>query len=513
MEVSPAESKNIKQDSINEIEGTSFGSIKVTIKDKPSCELEEHRLHTLRSCFEALQENARDKRRLREIKINIQSIAIRRNLRSCIRMWKAHVEKAKAQREHKAESSDARKIEKLIDTITETQKELTKCQRMESSEKRPFSIRNTEVKKKTPSRPFVIESPAQSRLNAQKEIIRKQKMKLAEQDKIIEELKLKQVQEEIMRAGEETVNAAKETLTHCGQQTRRTLIQLMRQAGYRDKSLTAPIRVPSPPRFLMRMEARAEARRNRIKLREEARQRKLEDERRMQEAARKEEEQQRRRLQQEALREARRLREEREQQRAREIERFKRLNAMAEEFYCKHLLRRYIMEPFIALVETKNNRMNKAENHYRRCLLRKVFMRWRMETECQTQIKTELAISLYNRNLLWHALQTWKEFAKEERRKEQVAKDFSDMKLQNKCFKLWKIKTMEYKAERLKNERLALEHYEEKLKIKYFNMWKKYPKIVPQIMESERMRNTWREIVQEVIPDFDPKQRGVILED
>jgi len=229
----PAESKDIKQESISEIEGTSFGSIKVTIKDKPSCESEEHRLHILRSCFEALRENAQDKRRLREIKINIQNIAIRRNLRSCIRMWKAHVEKAKAEREYTAESSETRKIERLIDTIAEAQKELTKCQRLESSEKRPFSVRNTEMKKKTPCRQFVVESPAQSRLSAQKEIIRKQKIKLAEQDKIIEELKLKQVQEEIMRAGEETVNAAKETLTHCGQQTRRTLIQLMRQAGYR----------------------------------------------------------------------------------------------------------------------------------------------------------------------------------------------------------------------------------------------------------------------------------------
>lgn len=186
---------------------------------------------------------------------------------------------------------------------------------------------------------------------------------------------------------------------------------------------------------------------------------------------------------------------------------------MAEEFYRRHLLRRYIMEPFIVLVETKNNHMNKAEDHYKRRLLRNAFMRWRIETECQIQIKIELAVSLCNRNLLWYALQTWKEFVKEERRKEQVAKDFSDMKLQNKCFKLWKIKTVDYKAKRLKNERLALEHYKEKLKIRYFNMWKKYCKIVPEIAESERLRNTWREIVQEVIPDFDPRQRGVILED
>lgn len=142
------------------------------------------------------------------------------------------MKKMKAQREHAVENPDTQKIEILIDTISETQKELKSSKKAEPKGL-PSNSKNTEAKKKTPSRPFVIESPAQCRLNAQKEIIHKQRMKLAEQNKIIEELKLKQVQEEIMRSGEETVNAAKETLTHCGQQTRRTLIQLMRQAGYR----------------------------------------------------------------------------------------------------------------------------------------------------------------------------------------------------------------------------------------------------------------------------------------
>lgn len=203
------------------------------------------------------------------------------------------------------------------------------------------------------------------------------------------------------------------------------------------------------------------------------------------------------------------MREEREQQRAREVERYKKLNSMAEAFYRKYLLRRCI----IALVEKKNNDMKKAEDYYKRCLLKKVFMMWKMEAERQNKIKSELAISLYYRNLLRHALQKWKEVMKEERRKDQVARDFSDMRLQNKYFKVWRIKAVEYKVERLKSERLALEHYEEKLKIKYFNMWKRYPEIVPIIMERKRVRNMWREIVQEVIPDFDPRQRGVILED
>lgn len=202
-----------------------------------------------------------------------------------------------------------------------------------------------------------------------------------------------------------------------------------------------------------------------------------------------------------------------EQQRAREIERCKKLHIMAEAFYRKLLLRRYIMEPFIALVEMKNRYMTKAKDHYERYLLQRTFASWKTETKCQTQIKTELAISLYNRNLSWYALHKWKEEVKEERRKEQVAKDFSDMKLQNKHFKLWKIKTVEYKAERMKKERSALEYYEEKLKIKHFNMWKKYSQIVPNIMESERIKNMWRESVQKVIPDFDPRQRGIALDD
>ncbi|XP_019698421.1 trichohyalin [Harpegnathos saltator] len=516
-EVSAAESKDAGQCPIKEIEGAPFGSIKVTIKDKPSCVSKEQRSRILKSCFDILRENARDKRRLREIKFNIQDIISRGRLRRCVRVWRTHVETTKRTRHEEKTNTkdfDASKIDTFINTIVETQ-ELIKCRKVNPKDPSSRDGNGTrDGKKRIPScKPFVVESPAQNRLNAQKEIIRKQKLKLTEQTKLIEELKLKQVQEEITRSGEQTVNAAKETLMHCGQQTRRTLIQLMRQAGYRDKSLTAPLRVPSPPQFLARMEARAEARRNRVKLREEARRKKLEDERRKEEAAQREEERERRRLQLEAQREVRRMREEREQQRAREIERYKKLNAMAEAFYRKHLLRRYVMQPFVALVERKTNYISKANDHYERRLLRKAFIGWRTETEHQGEIKIEMATSLYNRNITWCVLQQWKEFTKEEKRKKQVAKDLFDMRLQTKCFKLWKIKTVEYKVKRLKNERLASEYYKEKLKIKYFHMWKRYPEIASAIAESERVKNAWRKIVQEVVPDFDPGQRGVLIED
>lgn len=55
----------------------------------------------------------------------------------------------------------------------------------------------------------------------------------------------------------------------------------------------------NPPIFLLRMEARAEARRKRIRLAAEIRKQKLEEQKKMEEASRIEEEQKKKRLQQE----------------------------------------------------------------------------------------------------------------------------------------------------------------------------------------------------------------------
>lgn len=55
----------------------------------------------------------------------------------------------------------------------------------------------------------------------------------------------------------------------------------------------------NPPIFLLRMEARAEARRKRIRLAAEIRKQKLEEQKRMEEASKIEEEQKKKKLQQE----------------------------------------------------------------------------------------------------------------------------------------------------------------------------------------------------------------------
>lgn len=180
-----------------------------------------------------------EERRFREIKIKIQENMASRRLKRCFQNWKTYIENIKNTEKIKKESQDVsheRKIEIFINEITEKQKELGKNSKSQTKSNVSFkNIQENEDKKKLTrqKKHFAFESLVQNRLNAQKVIIEKQKSKLAEQNRIIEEFKLKQIQEELVKMDKETMNAAKETLMNCGQKTRRTLIQLMRQAGHR----------------------------------------------------------------------------------------------------------------------------------------------------------------------------------------------------------------------------------------------------------------------------------------
>lgn len=217
------------------------GSIKVTIKDKSNFESETQRLRLLRKFFESLKQNVKKERQLRNIKTKIQLNVTSRVTKKYFNIWRASTKDAKNSvqiQKKEQEFSEEQRIEKFINVITEHQKELTKNQKPKVRDGNLVKeSSNAEIKRPhVYSKPTVVESPAQSRLNAQKRIIEKQRAKLTEQNQIIEELKLKQALTEISGASTDTINMAKKTLAHCGQKTRRTLVRLMQQAGYRYKS-------------------------------------------------------------------------------------------------------------------------------------------------------------------------------------------------------------------------------------------------------------------------------------
>lgn len=232
--------ENSNTDEINRNnESESFGNIKVTIKDKINFDSEEERLQLMKKYFEFLKNNSMEERRFREIKMKMQENMASRRLKTYFQNWKTYIENIKHTAKINKESQDVsheRKIEIFINEITEKQKELGKNSKSQTKSNVSFkNIQENEDKKKLTrqKKHFAFDSLIQNRLNAQKVIIEKQKSKLAEQNRIIEEFKLKQIQEELVKMDKETMNAAKETLMNCGQKTRRTLIQLMRQAGHR----------------------------------------------------------------------------------------------------------------------------------------------------------------------------------------------------------------------------------------------------------------------------------------
>ena len=171
------------------------------------------------------------------------------------------------------------------------------------------------------------------------------------------------------------------------------------------------------------------------------------------------------------------------------------------------------MEPFIIFIEELRINTKKAEDHYKEKLTKKIFTIWKKEVDIQYKMKTEVVESFYNTNLTTRIFKEWKEEVKELNSKRQVAVDFHDMKLLDKYFKLWQVTILEYKARFEEKRKLVIKFYENRLKVKYFGIWKKYLTIAADIKESEKRKNELRQLVQEVIPDFDPKQRGVALED
>lgn len=222
-----------------ECELSCIGGIKVTITDKSNFEEETQRLCLLKKYFDLLKQNVNEERYVRDIERKIHQNTISKITRKYFDIWRTRTKEARdavRKEKEKEKISEEEKIEIFINTIIERQRKLTKCQkpRIQNDSTIVKESKNSNTtKKNTYCKHIITESPAQCRLNAQKQIIEKQKAKLAEQSKIIEELKLKQVQEDISRANKETMDIAKNTLTTCGKNTRRTLIQLMQQNGYR----------------------------------------------------------------------------------------------------------------------------------------------------------------------------------------------------------------------------------------------------------------------------------------
>ncbi|XP_008558457.1 coiled-coil domain-containing protein 191 [Microplitis demolitor] len=495
------------------------GNITVTIKDKPlSANSKERNYEMMKKVFTCLLNFAKESKRLRLLKIKLQENYARKQLKRYFNKWKMLVDELKFLNKNKKkeyEIEDIKKIELFVNAIKDKQKNVSRVINKKSISVDTKDLVNSQAEINSAN---VSESFA-NRLKMQKKIISEQRSKLAEQNRLIQDMKLQQIKVESKLSELETLNTAKGTFSHCKKKSKKILRQLMLREGIDchevEQVLSDGVPKPNPPIFLARMEARAQARRERVARREYERKKKLQEQKQLEEIMKmNEREAARRKLELEAQEKARQIRRRREEERERalNIEKLKHDMQRADDFYRKYLLRRFIMRPLIYFIQSVRNDMIKAKIHYHKSILRKVFLKWKTETEREIEIKTEVYVDIYHRNLTWRIFENWLKLTRDNKNKYKIAVEHYNNRLKKHYYDKWLAYTLSMKIIDNNNQQVAINFYNEKVKYNYFNMWKKYLRVLDKVEESDKQKNKLRQLVQSVIPDFAPQHRGVIID-
>ncbi|CAG5108472.1 Similar to CCDC191: Coiled-coil domain-containing protein 191 (Macaca fascicularis) [Cotesia congregata] len=494
------------------------GDISVTIKDKPSsARLKEENREILKNVFEELLNHARESKRLKLLQSTLERIYSVSQMKRYFDRWRMLVDEMKflnKSQKKEYEIEDVTKIELFISAIRDKQKNVLRCTKKKNMSVDTKDLVNTKAKTN-----LNVSATFANRLKMQKKVIDEQRSKLAEQNRLIQDMKLQQIQVESKLSELETLKTAKGAFAHSKKRSQKILRQLMLREGIDshevEEVLSDGVPKPNPPIFLARMEARALARRERVARRELERKQKLEEQKLREEMAKmSEREAARKKVELEAQEKARQIRRrhEEERERALNIEKLKKAMQEADDFYRKYLLRRYILCPLIAFVQSVHDDMNKAERHYDLSILRKTFVKWKSETEQKIQIKMELSIDIYNRNLTWRVFESWLQLTRNNRKIYKTAVDHCNNWLKKSYYDKWLAYTLSMKIINNNNQEVAFNFYNEKLKSTYFKLWKKYLLILDKVEETDKRKDQLRQLVQSVIPDFAPQHRGVIID-
>uniref|UniRef100_A0A6V7KMR1 Sfi1 spindle body domain-containing protein n=1 Tax=Bracon brevicornis TaxID=1563983 RepID=A0A6V7KMR1_9HYME len=480
-----------------------IGSMKITIKDKPFTESLKYRRQVLQAAFQSLLLHMKEMKRLNDLKSKLEDNLNRTKLQRYFHIWRKKINnkpKVVDKNENECNSSDEQKIKSFVQSIVRDQKKTWVV--------RKNNLKHQELMTKSKSRIHAIDPTIQKQLQAQKRIINRQNMKLFEQNQIIEKLKLRELENELQRGENMTLITAKRALNRCGKKTQHTLLHLMKDSSTSIDSLKPPKR----PEFLLRMEERAEQRRERTRLAREERLKKLQWEKEQEENRRREQEERDRRQRLEEQMRLRCIHREQERTRAEKVQKNHIANELAKSFYRRYLLRNYIIKPLTRMVEEKYHYLDIADDHYKRSVMKKSITTWQSYAQNTIDRRLKLCISVYNKKILNASFTKWMNYTNERIEiYEEICKYYTKH-LQTKCFTFWHDRVHDIKFKYLEDEQWAMNYYRDKLSAKFFKYWRKYVEISDEIKESERRKDKWRSLVQQVIPDFCPGYRGVLLD-
>ncbi|XP_018576015.1 coiled-coil domain-containing protein 191 [Anoplophora glabripennis] len=357
----------------------------------------------------------------------------------------------------------------------------------------------TNISQQKPPSPQIYEN----RYKAQKSIIIMQKAKLEEQNKVIEELKMGVIREDLLKSIENTKNNIREIFSNCSSKVKCKVPVVVIQETQQFK-----IRTQKAPKIVQQLEQRA-------LLRAQKRQLVLETKRLIEEARQKmleeaienkrvmEEEERKRNL--EIIKERRKK--ELEQEKVRQANKQKYLESLnkAINFYNKLTLAKCFKKLYKNCQTNKANALL-AKEHYETKTLKRNIYRWCDFVEDTYKLKYEIADAHFTYTVLKKTLKIWHEVHIENKRNMQVAEDLYDFRLTSNTFIYWHRYVCSLFTLQSKQLKLAESRYRRRLLFHCFYLWRSLPAVIQLEKAKELKKRKWREKVWEVVPDYRPPE-------
>ncbi|XP_066279862.1 coiled-coil domain-containing protein 191-like [Branchiostoma lanceolatum] len=268
--------------------------------------------------------------------------------------------------------------------------------------------------------------------------------------------------------------------------------------------------------IVKKMEERA-ALREEKKRRIEERKRRKEEEKvlRLQEEeeARRQAEEEEKRARLERVREEKRLIKQRELEKQERLERQAQLNATADEHYRNSLLRNKGWAAWRKLVGQSRHNMQVAVDHHTEELLRHCLVPWYDYTQEILQHKADMATEFCNFISVRRCFWSWRRYGQHQSILEARAERHRQLRMREKCFRLWMDYAMEERLAGIEKDRMAVDHNVIRLQKKAFRAWQQLPVLAKKERERERRRTEMRKKVANILPDFQGLQLAEDKED
>ncbi|KAJ9585313.1 hypothetical protein L9F63_002898 [Diploptera punctata] len=321
-----------------------------------------------------------------------------------------------------------------------------------------------------------------NRFQTQQNKLQDQKSKLKEQSKLIQELKLQELEFKTENSSKQAYEEISRSLSIYDISLKPKLKQIQMRLSTANGRLETSERkytvksLRITPPLLQKMEERAHEREKRWQMIKERKLKRIEDKER-QEKEQEEEKKKNERYEKihklEELKEKRRMEKELKLQRQKEKEKLIGLQIKAINFHKKKLMKN-VFKVLHRLINLRREQITTSVNHHRLKLLIGYFYVWRRNIHKEYVVKY------------------------------QVAADFYDFHLQEHVFITWHRAMCTTYMETIYKLGQASVHYNRTLLRRHIKLWEKLPFVMRLEREKEKRKQILRMKVQEMLPDYNP---------